>query len=404
MSHEKNLTRISQVGLLFLGLLIGGGIMNFLGKQSSDSSANLASSACSLGGATEEETPLLTIGNQSFYYDQLDANTKGMLYDIRSESHEKTIALLKEFAVRYKLAKDKPDTKDLLESTGELPKLDELLQVPDPSNEMIQGFYQANKSMIPPNVSFEQIKPQLTRYLKTEMLQEAMRSHVQQLESKKELLLRVPEPPQPVVFLNFMKDYPAEGNPDAPHHIFALTGSFCPVCRSVAKEMKDTTKRLTSIKLTSVILTGSTRSDLINYHLAKTGWCVAQTDPENYLNYIDATYQLPQTAQETENPNPEMEFKNTALGVAKEVLSQKQLSKVSECYESEKAHQAIEAQIDELDTKGVKLLMPSFFLEGRRFFLKQQASVLETFKQEVSKQKLITQAQHKNSSTASDQL
>src|SRR5690606_25888005 len=95
-----------------------------------------------------------------------------------------------------------------------LPSFEDLLNTEKPSEEEVRKLYEANKDRLPPNTSFEQIRPDIEKYMANQKVAEVMQAKAAAFKADNKYNFLLSHPLAPVVAIDTSK-FPATGNKDA---------------------------------------------------------------------------------------------------------------------------------------------------------------------------------------------
>ncbi len=116
----------------------------------------------------------------------------------------------------------------------------ELLAVPEPDNESIKKFYDANKARI--SGSFEQMKGRIAEYMLNQRRQERVSAVLDMVKKEKGYEVYLAEPEAPLVDVT-TEGYPFKGNAGAKVTIVEFADYQCPHCKDAAGVMGKLLKR-----------------------------------------------------------------------------------------------------------------------------------------------------------------
>ena len=224
--------RLSKI-LLTLGVLMAWSVQaigqgNGINPANSRKSANAAKSGASPLGSSEG--PIATVAGQPIYEQDLMPALGSRLLQLRNQEYQmKTKALddvIREKVTDAEAKKQGLSTDKLLEQAVDS-------KVGEPTEAEVKAYYLAVKNQV--NQSFDEIKPQIVKNLKTLKLQEARQEYKDSLRAKNQVVVLL-KPPRVQVGYDSAR---VRGNPQAPVTIVEFSDFQCPYCKQAEATLKD---------------------------------------------------------------------------------------------------------------------------------------------------------------------
>lgn len=362
----------NALGVVIGGVVIGavagvGGTLAVLEKQGKMStgspSASSSSETCAIEGAASSGSAsgsLFAVDGQSYGAADLPADVQDVLFQVESQAYSSKRDFLEDVALRVALAKDKSGDVD----TTQLPTLSDLIGPSEPSEEEMKDFYEKNKKNLPPDASYEQIKPQLKQFLANRSLSSDVSKRVSELEKAGRLSFAFVAPVPPLVDLP-VADYPSKGGAAAAVTLVEVSDYLCPHCRNVKTEVTEVLKEFGD-QIRFVQVDFALRPSGLSGVLVKGGYCARKESEETYWKYHDKAFEVPLDAAQSVSPDAAKEFKNHAVAAAKDVVSD--VAAFETCLDSPEALGHVTKTNQVFSEKGVSGT-PTFFLNNRKLVL-----------------------------------
>lgn len=298
-------------------------------------------SACLVAAAVSSTAfasePLFKFKNKSYTNEDLDPKTQLRLFDAEVSHYgvqERVIddAILDVYFAD--IAKKEKKTADQVRS--------EKLKIAEPTEKELQKFYDENKQRIP--YPFQQVKNELTRYVKEKNASEARQKLVEKAKKEGGFAMLVKEPVAPQIKIN-TEGFASRGKDDAKVTLVEFADYKCGHCRDASKALKPLFKKYDGkVKFVFIdfpIITGSQR-------IAEGAFCAKQQD--KYWEYHTAAFD-----EQGKTDNPE--------DIAKKVkLDEK---KFKECLGGKDAAALVNKGKEEGERLGVTGT-PSMYINGRK--------------------------------------
>lgn len=362
----------NALGVVIGGVVIGavagvGGTLAVLQKQgkmtTGTESVSAVTETCSIAGAAPAggaATHLFTVDEKAYGVDDLPADAQDVLFQVESQAYRSKRDFLEDVALRIALAKEESGSVD----TTSLPPLKSLMALSEPSEEEMKDFYERNKKNLPPDSSYEQIKPQLKQFLSNRSLSADVSKKVTELEEAGRLRFGFSAPVPPLVELP-VTEYPSKGSASAAVTLVEVSDYLCPHCRNVKPEVDEVLKEFGE-KIRFVHVDFSLRPTGLSGYLAKGGFCARKQSDEAYWKYHDKAFTVPLEAAQAVSPDAPKEFKSQAVAAAKDAVSD--VAEFEACLDSVEAQQYVTQTNQVFSEKGVSGT-PTFFLNNRKLVL-----------------------------------
>ncbi len=299
--------------------------------------------------------PLFELDGVKYAEADLPTEVQSMIFETRTEAHAKIEAMTNEFALQFALAKEKNPTvrKD------ELPTFAELLQVPKPTDADIKKVFEENKARLPAGVTFDQVKPEIEKFVVQQKTQEAMKTKLDEFRAKNRFKMNAMAPEAPLVVLN-VAAYPAKGTGAAT--LVEASDYLCPHCQATEPEVVAVLKEMGD-KLKFVQVPFALRPDNLSGTLARGAMCAFQQGVDPFWKYHEQGYKI---AQEKSWKSNDPDSKDNAKVVA--TAAGLDLPKFEACVADANTQTQLKKVVDDMNKAGVSGT-PTFFLNGRKLML-----------------------------------
>jgi protein-disulfide isomerase len=351
------------VGGLVIGGAVGYGAAVMAGKArrpggTTSTSTTATTATTGITGTTTvdsgEPVPLFELAGKTYTDADLPADVRSQLFEGQTEAFGRQEQVLTSYALRLHLAAEKGKSVE----AGKLPPLEDLLNAPTPSDEDVKKIYEENKARLPPNTSFDQIKPEIVKYLRNQKLSETLQTQLTQFKSQGAFKVLAAAPMAPVVEMD-LKPYASQGPATATHTIVEVADYVCPHCQGVQPEVEAAIKELgDKVRFVAVNFTLNPKG--LSNSLALGGYCARQQSDESFWKYHEAAFRTARTkgwkSSDPESSEAVSEVAKTA-GI--------DAAKVESCLKSDDAKKAVAAAQEAMHSYGVTST-PTFFVNGRQ--------------------------------------
>jgi protein-disulfide isomerase len=351
------------VGSLVVGALIGVGgtlAVNNSGKGTFGSGGTSKDGSCSLDGAGTGNSELFKIDGNPYSAADLPSDVQDVYFQVESQAFRSKKDFIEDIALRFALAKE----KDPAVTTASIPPLNDLLELPQPSEEEMKDFYKKNEKNLPPGSTYEQIKPQLQQFLSSRSLSSEVSRKVAELEQAGRLSFSFVEPVPPVVDLP-IADHPSRGGANAVATLVDVSDYLCPHCRSVKAEVDAVVEEFGD-KVKVVHIDFALRPTGLSGYLARGAFCARKQSEEAYWVYHNKAFAVPLESAQNTSADAEKEFLSIAVSLAKDTAIDAKA--LEDCVASQESQDHINKTVQEMASKGVSGT-PTFFLNNRKVML-----------------------------------
>ncbi|QKK12413.1 MAG: DsbA family protein [Pseudomonadota bacterium] len=181
------------------------------------------------------ESPGFRYGGEVYAGKKLPTALQQKLFELEVQLNQQRRQAVDEYAIeRYMTERAEREKRPLSEIQNEL------FAIPDPDDETLKSFYDANQARIPG--SFEEMKGQIADYLRSQLRQRRVSAVLDLLKKEKGYEVYLTEPEAPIVEVA-TKGYPFKGNADAKVTIVEFADYQCPHCKDAAGVMNNLVKR-----------------------------------------------------------------------------------------------------------------------------------------------------------------
>lgn len=282
--NNSNLIGFCAISLV-VGALAGWGITSLSqkanGPQTAASFSAGTTGTCS-GGAAVQPGELFVLDGITYSQEQLPGELKEFYFNENFQTYQKTRAMVEEVALRMALSK----STDL----GNLPPLDQLLPKTKVTEKDVKKFYDEKKSTIPAHVTFDQVKPQIEKYLEAQKIANAATDEIKKLEKNGRLNLLIAAPIPPVVKIE-TESFPSLGPSDAKYTLIEVSDYMCGHCQRVHPEVKEVLKKLKN-KVKFVQINYSLNPNGMSGTWVRGAYCAQQESNDKFWKYHHAAFDV----------------------------------------------------------------------------------------------------------------
>ncbi len=345
MENNKTplLVSISAVVGILIGIFVG------MKYQKSGHVHDVASldgapmGSCSSEGATAN-TPLIELDGKSLYKDQLPLEIQNQLYETAHQSYERNSSVLESFALQYMMAKDKGNV-----DIDNLPSLQELFASGEPTEKELKEFYEQNKTRMPPNTKFADIKPRLVEFLKGQQGRAKMMEELNKLKKRGVFKILMSEPASPLVSID-TREYPSIGPKNAKNIVIEVSDYTCGHCRMVHPQVKQFLKSMPS-ETKFVQMNFALRPEGTSGRMVKGAYCAQKEGDAKFWDYHNKAFEY----EGDKEIDPNTIAQSAGLN----------MDQFKKCVESNEAREFVNKTNNVLNKAGVTGT-PTFFVNNRK--------------------------------------
>lgn len=337
----------AAVGFI-VALIVGGAIGYGVAlKMPQKGGQNVSGAVASSGDA------LFEYDGKKYSEADLPVDVQMAIFEAKKESVHRLESTLQQFAMRLDLAKAAGRDKEV-----PLPDFESLLAVEKPKEEDLQKLYDANKERLPPGTTFEQIRPDIEKYMTSQKMSEVMQAKAQEFKSSNKFNYLVAHPVAPKVEID-TSTMPVGGNKDAKDVVVEVADYLCPHCQMMHAEVeKLMTEMGSSIRFHPVAF--SLRPSGLSGTLARGAICAQKQGNDKFWAWHNSAFNMAKT-KGWKVSDPE------SMEPVKEILASTQLDNAAleTCINAEETKKELTALVDRMSALGVSAT-PTFFINGRR--------------------------------------
>ncbi len=340
-------TALGVVGGLVIGAAVGYGAATVLKGGSVG--------GLSLGGAVGggSDSAMLELDGVKFKESDLPGDIRGTIFEVKEEASGRIDSVLNQFALQLALAKEK--NKDV--KADALPPLDQLVDVPSPSEDEMKALFESNKARLPPDTTYDKIKPDIEKYMRNQKVSEALRAKNEEFKAKNRVKLLTQKPVAPVVALD-LKPYPGKGSSSGPT-LVEVADYLCPHCQATEPEVEAALKEIGD-KVHFVAVNYSLKPDGLSGTLARGGFCAHQQGEEAFWKYHVAAFAA---GKEKGWKSTDPDAKEPVVAIA--TTAGIDAAKLDACLGSPEATAFVTNTLAAMHKAGVTGT-PTFFMNGRK--------------------------------------
>lgn len=307
----------------------------------------------SVGASADTTGPIFEYDGKKYAEADLPSDVQTSIYEFKKESVHKIDSLASQFAMRIDLAKQAGRDKEV-----PLPAFEELLSAGKPSEEEITKLYEANKDRLPPGTTFEQIRPDIEKYMTNQKVAEVMQTKSAEFKASNKYSFLLEHPQAPVVAIDTSK-FPVVGNKDSKIVVVEVADYLCPHCQMVQTEVEEViTEMGATIRFSPVAF--SVRPEGLSGQLARGAHCALKQGEDKFWAWHKSAFSVAKTKGWKMTDGESMDS-------VKEVLATIQLDNTAfeACVDAPETKTALAEMIKTINALGVSAT-PTFFVNGRR--------------------------------------
>jgi len=330
---------------LVVGCGIGYGVALKLPKASQG--------AVTSGAPTDTSGPIFEYDGKKFSEADLPSDVQTSIYEFRKENVHRIDSVVSQYAMRMDLARQAGRDEEV-----PLPALEDLVNAGKPSEEEITELYEANKDRLPPGTTFEQIRPDIEKYMVNQKVAEVMQAKSAEFKASNKYNFLIEHPLAPIVAIDTSK-FPVVGNKDSKIVVVEVADYLCPHCQMVQTEVEEViTEMGSTIRFSPVAF--SVRPEGLSGQLARGAHCAFKQGDDKFWAWHKSAFSMAKT-KGWKMTDPE------SMDYVKEILATIELDNTvfEQCVDSDEAKTAVADMIKSINALGVSGT-PTFFVNGRR--------------------------------------
>lgn len=287
---------------------------------------------------------LFTLGGKTYTEKDLTPAQQQQIFEIELQNYEKTKSVV-DGIVFEKHVDDQAKKQN--KSREEIEK--KLLDVKEPSEKQLKAWYESNKSMIPPNYQFDQIKGEISKIVMQEEMKKKRDDVLEKIKKDQKFALSIAKPESPVVDVK-IDGFPAKGKDGAKVTIVEFADFQCPHCKNASESFKKVTEKFKD-KIKYVYLDFPINPSGISKIVAEGSHCAAEQG--KYWEYHYKAFEGQSTLD-----------KESPLKLAKSLNLDE--AKFKACFDGTKGKAMVEKGRTEGERVGVSGT-PYLLINGRRY-------------------------------------
>ncbi len=345
MENNKTplLVSMSAVVGILIGIFVG---MKY--QKSGHDQHDIALGGAPTGSCTAEgssaQTPVLKMDGKEFFSEQLPLEIQMQIYETAHQGFERNSSILSSFALQYFKAKEQGTT-----DINKLPSLQELYSGKEPTEKELKEFFEQNKNRMPPNTKFEDIKPRLADFIKSQQGRAKMMADLDKFKKEGNYTVLLKEPNSPKVELDY-SGFPSKGPKTAKNIVVEASDYTCGHCKSVHPQVKKFIEEMPG-DTRFIQINFALRPDGTSGKMVRGGYCAQKEDDDKFWAYHDKAFE--QSGDKEVDPTE----------VAKKAGLD--LDKFKTCLDSEEAKSFVTKTNEMLNKAGVTGT-PTFFVNNKK--------------------------------------
>ena len=180
---------------------------------------------------------LFTMGGKTYTDKDLTPAQQQQMFEISMQTYEQTRAAVDGMIFDIYMT---DESKKQNKSREDIEK--KLLDVKEPSDKAVKSWYEANKTRIPPNYQFDQIKGEIVKIVKQEEMKKKRDDLINRIKKDKKFALNLVKPESPLVAVN-AEGFPSKGKDGAKVTLLEFADYQCPHCRTASESIKKVTEK-----------------------------------------------------------------------------------------------------------------------------------------------------------------
>lgn len=287
---------------------------------------------------------LFTLGGKSVSDKELTPAQQQQVFEVKNQNYEQMKALVDNVLFENHIndeAKKQNKSKEEVES--------KILDVKEPGEKALKSWYEANKTRIPPNYKFDDIKGEIVKIVKQEEMRKKRDDLIAKIKRDKKFAFTMVKPEAPTVDIK-TEGFPSKGKENAKVTIIEFADYQCPHCKVAADSLKKVVDKFKD-KVRFVFLDYPINPSGISRSVAEASHCAMEQG-----KFWDYHYKAFESQASLDKESP--------AKLAKEVKLDE--SKFKTCMEQAKGKAIVEKAHIEGERVGVSGT-PYLLINGRRY-------------------------------------
>jgi protein-disulfide isomerase len=181
---------------------------------------------------------LFSLSGKSYTEKDLSPSQQQQYFELRNQAYEQEKAFVDQAV--FELYMDE-ESKKQNKPREEIEK--KLFDFKEPSDRQLKAWYEENKSRIPPNYQFDQIKGEIAKIVKQEEARKKREGVIEKIKKEKKFSLSLTQPVSPVIELK-ADGFPSKGKDGAKVTVVEFADYQCPHCKAAAEAMKKVSEKM----------------------------------------------------------------------------------------------------------------------------------------------------------------
>ncbi|MCX6119397.1 MAG: thioredoxin domain-containing protein [Proteobacteria bacterium] len=212
---------------------------------------------------------LYNAGGKNVEIKDLSPSQQQQIFDIQFEAYEKT-----RMTVENMIFENHVDQEAKKQNKKPDEVVQKILDVKNPSDKDIKKWYEENKTKIPPNLKFDDIKDKIGEVVKQEKMKSKRDELLEKLKKEQKFTFAMTKPVAPVIDVK-IDGFQSKGKADAKVTIVEFADYQCPHCKHAAEAFKKVTDKYKD-KVKFVYIDFPINPSGISKLVAEASYCAAE--------------------------------------------------------------------------------------------------------------------------------
>ena len=315
-------------------------------------------------GTHHHENKIFKLEGKIFTKKDLPADMREIIYKNNYEAYTKNLSVYKDYALRHYLGKK----KNLLKDPKNLPQIDEVLEIQQPSDKEAKVAFEQYKNRMPRGSTYEQMKSQIMRFLVTRNTRNTFDEELTKMEKKGVFVSMVSAPEAQKVIFD-LNSFPTKGKKNSKVNVVEISDYLCGHCQSAHPKVMELYKKYKD-QISFTQINFSLRPTGLSGTYARGAYCALEQGPDNFWKFHDAAFKkttVPHKHEKgdkhTSNDGNSTESISKVKDVAKSVGLDS--SEFPKCLSSEKAKEYVQRNNSIISKKGINGT-PVFIINNKK--------------------------------------